>query len=643
MFQDNPLLNQLKQQLHAQTLRVEGTVKGTDKNFGFLETDGQKTYFIPPPQMKKVMHGDRVIAAIHPDKDREIAEPESLVEPFLTRFVGRIRKKDNRLFIKPDHPNIKDSILSRPVKGLSHSFEEGDWVIAEMRKHPLKDNAFFNAEITEFITTGQDHFAPWWVTLARNQLEKQAPSGEQLTIIDENLSRSDLTALNFFTIDSATTEDMDDAVYLEEQNDGGLKLYVAIADPTAYIAENSELDQIARKRAFTNYLPGFDIPMLPRELANDLCSLCPNERRPALVCSVSVNPDGSLGDDIQFSCSWITSKAKLAYNQVSDWLENTGDWRPNNTAIEEQLKRLQRFSELRIEWRRQHTLVFKERPDYRFILDDCGNVIDIKTEQRRIANRMIEEAMIAANMCAAKVLKERVGFGIFNIHSGFDNTKIDQLINILKDNDLVFERDDLLTLSGFRTLRRRLDEQPTAYLDMRTRRYQSYAEMALESAPHFGLGVENYATWTSPIRKYGDMVNHRLLKALIIGAEPQKPDLSITTQLSERKRLNRQAEREIGDWLYCRYLQDKADSTQRFDAEITDVTRGGIRARLSANGAIVFIPATFIHAVRDELVCQHEQGAVQIKGEVIYRQGDRITVVLTEVRAETRHIIARIV
>lgn len=164
MFQDNPLLAQLKQQLHSQTPRAEGVVKGTEKGFGFLEVDAQKSYFIPPPQMKKVMHGDRIVAVIHSEKERESAEPESLVEPFLTRFVGKVQKKDDRLAIVPDHPLLKDAIPCRAARGVEHDFKQGDWAVAEMRRHPLKGDRGFYAELTQFITFSDDHFVPWWVT-----------------------------------------------------------------------------------------------------------------------------------------------------------------------------------------------------------------------------------------------------------------------------------------------------------------------------------------------------------------------------------------------------------------------------------------------------------------------------------------------
>lgn len=641
MFQDNPLLAQLKQQLHSQTPRAEGVVKGTEKGFGFLEVDANKSYFIPPPQMKKVMHGDRVSAVIHTDKDRETAEPEELIEPFLTRFVGRVQKKDDRYSIVPDHPLLRDAIPCRPERGLKHEFQEGDWAVAEMRRHPLKGDRGFYAELTHFITFGDDHFAPWWVTLARHNLEREAPDGVATDMLDDGLTREDLTALSFVTIDSASTEDMDDALYVEQDADGKLHLTVAIADPTAWIAPGSKLDKAAQVRAFTNYLPGFNIPMLPRELSDDLCSLRANEVRPVLACRMTILEDGAIDGDIRFFAATIESKAKLVYDEVSDWLEQQGDWKPQHDAIAQQITLLQRVCQLRGNWRHEHALVFKDRPDYRFVLGEKGEVLDIVAEPRRIANRIVEECMIAANVCAAIVLRERLGFGVYNVHTGFDPANTEQLAAMLKTHGLHVDAQEVLTLEGFCKLRRELDAQPTGFLDSRIRRYQSFAEISTEPGPHFGLGLEAYATWTSPIRKFGDMVNHRLLKAIIKGESATRPQEETTVQMSERRRLNRMAERDVGDWLYARFLEKHAGTDTRFPAEIIDVSRGGMRVRLVDNGAVAFIPAPFVHAVRDELVCSQENGTVQIKGETIYKVTDVIDVTIAEVRMETRSIIAR--
>lgn len=186
MFQDNPLLAQLKQQLHSQTPRAEGVVKATEKGFGFLEVDAQKLFHSAAAD-EKVMHGDRIIAVIHSEKERESAEPEELVEPFLTRFVGKVQGKNDRLAIVPDHPLLKTPFLAAQPVALNHEFKEGDWAVAEMRRHPLKGDRSFYAELTQYITFGDDHFVPWWVTLARHNLEKEAPDGVATEMLDEGL------------------------------------------------------------------------------------------------------------------------------------------------------------------------------------------------------------------------------------------------------------------------------------------------------------------------------------------------------------------------------------------------------------------------------------------------------------------------
>lgn len=184
---------------------------------------------------------------------------------------------------------------------------------------------------------------------------------------------------------------------------------------------------------------------------------------------------------------------------------------------------LAQICQRRGEWRHNHALVFKDRPDYRFILGEKGEVLDIVAEPRRIANRIVEEAMIAANICAARVLRDKLGFGIYNVHMGFDPANADALAALLKTHGLHVDAEEVLTLDGFCKLRRELDAQPTGFLDSRIRRFQSFAEISTEPGPHFGLGLEAYATRTSPIRKYGDMINHRLLKAVIKGETATRP------------------------------------------------------------------------------------------------------------------------
>ena len=654
LLKNNSLLSQLKSQLRETTPRIEGRIKGTDRGFGFLETEDGKSYFVPPPYMKKVMHGDVVKAVLHEETDnkgqlRENAEPEELIEVGLNRFIGRIQKVQGKLAVVPDHPSIKQAIRGKAVSGLDEStLAEGDWVVAFLKNHPLKTkNSGFSVDITQLIAKSDDHYAPWWVILARHDLPHEQPViDEDWTLTDpEGLVRQDLTSDNFFTLDSESTLDMDDALAITPRAEGGWVLKVAIADPTAYVAEGSAADIEAKSRAFTLYLPARTVTMLPKALSDDLCSLVENQRRPALVATITLDASGAQIGTTEFSAAWIESKAKLDYLKVSDWLEGTGDWQPSSPQIADTLKALEALAAARLAWRHDNALVFKDFPDYRFVLDAEGKVIDIVTEERRVGHKMVEEAMLLANVCAADFLAEKTGQGVYNVHQGFDSEKVGNALELIAEegltyHDEAFTAENLDTLLGFRHLRLALDNLESGWLDARLRRYQGFSLLSIVPGPHFGLGFKSYATWTSPIRKYGDILNHRLIKAVLAGETPHPLDENLPEQLTAARKINRQAEREVKDWLYARFLEEKVG--ERFEAEIFNINRGGMRARLISNGAAVFIPGSSIHAVKDEIICDADNAWIKIKDEVQYRVTDKIQVELTEVKVDQRSLIARL-
>ncbi|SDG28980.1 exoribonuclease-2 [Onishia taeanensis] len=643
MLQNNSMLAQLKQQIRDTTPRVEGVIKATDKGFGFLETDDGDSYFVPPPAMKQVLHGDRVKAILKEEGEKTSVEPDTLLEIGLQRFVARVQKREGRLAVVPDHPSVKNVLKARLKRSLEEdSIEDGDWVVARLVRHPLKegDRGFFS-QIDELVAKSDNPAVPWRVTLARHALEQASPeAGDDWPMADEGLTREDLTAEPFFTIDGEKTRDMDDALRVETLDNGGWRLTVAIADPTAYVDESHAADQEARTRAFTVYLPGQNVTMLPEVLADDLCSLWEGKERPVLACALDIDAEGNLGD-YRFFAANMTSKSRLIYDHVSDWIEGKGDWAPDD-AIAPQLKALRDLTEARSAWRAAHALVFKDRPDYVFDLDAAGNVLDIRTEDRRIANRMIEESMIAANACCADLLADKVGHGIFNVHRAFEPEKADAAHEFLAAQDIQVEREALLELPRYRELKRELEARDDAWLDVRLRRFQGFTSMSALPGPHFGLGLAAYATWTSPIRKYGDMVNHRLIKRVLKGeSAPAEASQALTEQLTERRRLNRMAERDVKDWLYVRYLAESAKEQQEFDAEIIAINRGGMRVRLVDNGATAFIPAPLMHSERDKVVIDDKEGRIQIEGEERFKLGDMTRVALTEAREETRSLVAR--
>ncbi|XBC44599.1 MAG: exoribonuclease II [Buchnera aphidicola (Schlechtendalia peitan)] len=644
MFHNHPLLSKLKDKLRSKIPRIEGIVKSTNKGFGFLETNSCTSYFIPPQKMKKVMHGDRVIAQLKIENDRKIACPEKLVEPFLSTFIGQIQIFQKKFYIKPYCSYFKELIVCMVSCILPENIQTGDWGLATLAKHKLRGNRAFSAKLIKFIIKKNNPLVPWLVTLERHQLETSEPTCKTSdTIFKDNYLRTDLTNLNFITIDHHSTKDIDDALFIEKNLSGTFNLTVAIADPTAYISSESELDEIALNRGFTNYLPGFNIPMLPRILSENKCSLKMNKRRPAIACRIVFNSDGAiLHEKTNFFLTWIISKSQLSYKSVSDWLEKKGTWFPESSLIANQLLLLHELCNLRIQWRKKHALLFKERLEYNFKLSENFKILDIYIEPRRIANRIVEESMIAANVCAAQLLSNKLNFGIYNIHSGFELINAKYAIELLSKYNISFSINEIRTLEGFCKLRRTLDEISNEYLNNRIQKFLSFGEINNKPSPHFALGFPVYATWTSPIRKYTDIINHRLLKTIITGiGKAIIPNNKILLKINDRRRRMRIAERDIEDWLYVSFFKNMDYKNKIFDAKIIDIFRSGIKVQLLENGANVFIPTSFLHNNKNEIIFNKEKGIVYIMGKEYYTISNVIKIILIDIKIETRSIIGK--
>lgn len=641
MLFDDPALSALKKQFNNEKPRKEGTVKASDRGFGFLETAERESFFIAPDDMRNVTHGDRISATICTDSQgREHAVPEKLIEPFLKRFVARAVISSGRLMCVPDHPNIRtrmDCDDSRPEG--AEEIRSGDWLVCELTAHALRDGAF-RAKVTERICDASEPRAPWIVSLRRYDLPLHEPADREFTFLDKDLPRRDLTALPFVTIDSAHTQDMDDALCIQK-DDAGYTLMVAIADPTGYIAEGSDLDALASRRAFSIYLPGQDIPMLPRILSQNLCSLREGEDRPVVAGRFRVALDGTIDlSKSEFCLGTIRSQGKLVYDEISDYLEGKeGAVFKPSPEVDKVLRLLAEFAHARDGYRSTHAAAFRNRPDYDFVLKEDGSLDHIEVEHRRIANQIVEECMITANVCAGNMLASKFQSGIFNLHPGFDMDKLDAIKKLLDEQHCPYTDEQLSTIEGYNAIRRFAVSQDSNYMDCRIRRLQEYSQISIAPGPHFALGVENYATWTSPIRKYGDMVNHRLLKSLIAGAEhPTLPDDDTLAQMNLARRVNRMCERDVRDWLYVDYLEPDIAKKTVFEGEIFDIMRGGMRVTLNANGAMIFVPFSFMSPDRDSMTLDGDEGVALVGGKVALKLGDPIKVRIIEVDHENRSI-----
>ncbi|QJC29785.1 exoribonuclease II [Enterobacteriaceae endosymbiont of Plateumaris sericea] len=647
MLYNNKLLFSLKKNFSNKSFLVKGIIKIFDKRSGILETESNHIYEISNIYIKYVIHEDYVIASIKYIDDKLVAIPIKLLKSSIKIFIGHIQINNNELFIIPEKKYLNNmTIKCFPKVNIKHIIKNKDKVIATIINHPLKtQKIIFLAEIIEYITNNNKYLIPWWSILFKYNLSINPPSDilcKNIHILDENLYRKDLTNLYFITIDNNDTKEIDDAIYIEEISKKELIINIAIADPTSYISENSELDKIALKRMFTNYLPGFTVPLLPKFLSENLCSLNPNQKRSALICKIKINECGILSENINFSIAWIESKAKLNYYNVSNWLENIGSWKPIDNNVKKQILLLYKFYQYRIKWTNKHVLLFNNI-DYKFIFNNKGKILNIIIEEKRIAHKMIEEAMIVANICAAKFLKNNLGFGIYNINNGFNYNKINQVISLLKEYNIQCNKSFLMKLKGFKIINDKLQNLNLKLLIHRLKKYQLMTIFHIKPAPHFYLGVKCYATWTSPIRKFGDMINHRLLKSIIKKEKINKPSNKIFFLMNKKKHLNKQASRDLSAWLYYKYLKNSIYTKEIFISEIIDILCIGIRVRLIKNGAYAFIPKNFLYPIINEININSQRGLIYIKNKLLFKLNDTIKVVIKEIDIDTYNIIVKLV
>lgn len=641
MLQNNSLLAQLKQQLHQQTPRVEGTVRAHAKGYGFLETENKKSYFIPATQMKNVIDGDKVSGQIITKNEKESFEPETLVESSLSEFLGKIDFKNKAMVIIPENvDNIFIKCKFNPE--FTQQLKAGDWVKAKLITHALdNDKHLFVAEALQFIAEESSPNLLWLKTLARHNLEASAPIDDSFSLNEaESLLRQDLTEVDFFTIDSKETLDMDDAITITTNENNQFCVSVAIADPSTYFSSDSEINQQAMQRSFTTYLPNYTVSMLPQALANDLCSLKANEKRASVVAKITISPQGEIiHSATEFCLAWIRSKAKLSYDEVSDFIEKDIPLSNDFPSLHKQLTLFQQLATIRTQWRAEHALLFKENHEYDFIFNNENQLINIVKKSKRIAHKIVEEVMVIANQAFTEKISTEYGTAIYNTHNGFENKYLDCVVKLLDEFKINgFNKEQLSSFDGYKSLRKLIDNN--LLLEHRLRRYLSMADFSLEPNSHYGMGFDAYATWTSPIRKYGDLVNHRLLKSLILKQPASPLDLSILTNMNERRRAQRMAERDINQKLYCQYLTNKIGQT--YTAEIIDINRGGAKVKLLEIGAIAFLPLSLIHPVRNEIIAQPESGEIIIKQQTAYTLLDVLTVTVNEIKENNSSIIVKI-
>lgn len=592
-------LSQLKNTIRAHRQVYQGVVRSTPKRFGFVKLDDGREAFLDPEQMQRVLPDDRVEVELKTnDKNQLDARLEKLLSSSLQEFVGRYVCKGNGHFVEPDLPQFNRWLFIPPQE--RNKCTEGDLILCEIIRHPFNNDGKAQVRVIRRIGRTEEAGIESRYIVAKYQLPEEWTNEAQSQAASINWApptrepqQEDLTHLPFVTIDSETTRDMDDAVYIHAEDDGWT-VYTAIADPTRHIAFGSPLEKAARERASTVYLLGQTITMLPIELSHDTYSLVPEKERPALVCRMQVNRQGVI-TGYEFIEAVIRSQNKLSYQSVYELLAPVDTNEPStdlSAETQQMLRELHQFALARINYRAENALVMEERADYFYILNEQKKIDRVEKRDRNIAHRVVEEAMLATNICAGELFTQHPGYGIFSSHVGFRPERLEDALGLINEDRPDFEPGDLTRLENFQRLFKELrlnpehSEKNAPLLAILQRLLQAGA-LSFDSVGHFGLGFPAYATVTSPIRRYNDLFNHFAIKR-ILNNEPAFPvDKKLTEQLQEQLTKGRQACRQIELWLICQFMIQHIGSVH--SGTITQVNSVGVGVRLEDLGVEGFV------------------------------------------------------
>ncbi|MBE9537584.1 MAG: VacB/RNase II family 3'-5' exoribonuclease [Proteobacteria bacterium] len=585
-------LKGLKGQMEAEKEYAEATIKGTQARYGFAVLDDGREIFIPPDEMLKAFPGDRVRVCIRPAKDNKtVADIEKLVHSPLGEFTGRCVRKGNAVFVQPDLPQ-----LSRWLFIPSHArngVKEGDYLRCAVLRHPIKDGRpqgkvlsiignKNTAGVENLYTQAKFKLSSTWSEQVLEELEQRLANFNPM----ETTTRRDLTDLEFVSIDSARTQDIDDALYADISDDGWT-LYVAIADPTAYIEVGSTLYLDIAERATSVYFHGDVIPMLPEQLSQHTCALSEGNDRPALVCKISVSDAGEVGD-FEFIEATVRSRAKLSYYGVDRYLSGNYDELMSHATPLEALYQVYRA--LR-KSREEQELVMENRQEYRWILNDKKQIDHIEPFTKMLSQKMVEECMVATNRCAARFLTDKKCSGPFVSHAGFRRDRLKEAKKFLEKSAPAVAGLNLDVRGDYRKVMQYLSSKEQALpLRAMVNRLLARAVLSTESAVHMGMSLDSYTNCTSPLRKYMDFLVHLQIKSALHGGPFNLVDPKTLNSLSENLQRTRSAMNEAERWLACNYIEKRAQKKDAtFKGVISHINSSGFNVRMDDSGLEGFV------------------------------------------------------
>ena len=634
---------------------IAGLVIANAEGYGFLRPDaGGDDLYLSPQQMRAVMHGDRVLASVVgiDRRGRRQGAIAEVLQRRSSRLVGRVIVENGVTSVTPDDRRILQEVVIKP--GEEQGATSGQIVVVEITDPPTSQRGpkgvikavlgerLQPSLVVEMAIASHDLPHEWPPEVLREaaQVEPQVSAAERE-------GRIDIRSLPLVTIDGADARDFDDAVYAEPKRGGGFRLIVAIADVSHYVRIGSALDREAYERSTSTYFPGFVVPMLPETLSNGICSLMPKVERMCMVCDMQVDAEGNVVKS-KFYDAVMLSHARLTYDKVwqavglreEEALQEVADVLP-------QLENLHALYMAMAAQRKRRGAIDFETPEVKFRLDQTGSVESMGATERNDAHKLIEECMIAANVQAALYLEKKKIPALFRAHEPPPAEKYEDLQQFLREFKLSMPSVDRVTPADFSEVLRMVRDRPERELIQSVLlRSQSMAAYQPDNRGHFGLALTAYAHFTSPIRRYPDLLVHRAIRFALTGRKPS--DYSYTPaemaamaiHCSQRERRAEEAERDVDERFKCAWMEKHIGS--EFEGVVTGVTSFGLfveldESKVSGLVHISQLANDYYHFDAIRKLLKGERTGTQ------FRLGDHVRVQVLRASLEDRKIDFRLV
>lgn len=578
---------------------IKGRIIGHKDGFGFCQPDeGGPDLFIPHHQMYSVLHGDRVLVKKSGKDNRGKTEGRivRVTEPRDRNIVGRYFIEHDLGIVVPDDNRISQDILipDADKNGARH----GQLVVVEITRRPSRRTSPIG-HVTEVLG---EHMAPGMeieVAIREHDIPNEWPEeiDSELSKYSEEVpkeayeGRVDLRELPLITIDGADSRDFDDAVCCIPE-EKGWRLWVAIADVSYYVRPDTVLDKSATERGNSVYFPNNVIPMLPEKLSNGLCSLNPDVDRLCMVAEMELGPRGKLKTS-KFYPAVMKSHARLTYDKVKDILDGDKGLREQYEPVLENIEELRKLYNALSAARKRRSAIEFDTQETRFIFNTQRKIERIEPVKRHVAHKIIEECMIMANVAAAQLIESDKEVGaLFRVHETPSDERLTSFRAFLGELGLNLGGGEEPTPRDYAKLLEEVkDRQDHELIETMLLRSMQQAVYQPENKGHFGLALKSYAHFTSPIRRYPDLILHRAIKSIVrkqngsdkglVGAwsysETQLDELGVHTSMTERRADD--ATRQVDEWLKCEFMLDHIG--MEFEGVISSVTNFGLFIRLS--------------------------------------------------------------